>query len=364
MGAFRGELIINLGAIQKNYEILDGMSGAACETAVCVKADAYGLGAFSVAPAFQNVGANRFFVATVDEGIALRGVLPEAHIYIFNGFSYQKRQIYQEYNLIPVLNALQEIHEYRNFAREIEEKLRGIVHFDTGINRLGLRQKDAEILCADMSIVDGIEVDFVMSHFACADEKDNPANQEQFEKFTSWTSCFNDVKRSLCNSGGIFLSPDYHMDLTRPGIALYGGRPVNDIGNIMQQVVTLSAPILQIYDVKKGERAGYGGTYCFEKDTRIALISIGYADGFLRYLGNTGSLYWQGYKMPIRGRVSMDLLICDLCELPEQHYPNVSDKVEVIGPHQSIDDLAKDAKTISYEILTSFGSRYKRLYIA
>ncbi len=351
--ALSGELTINLGAIAQNYQTIDNISANSCETAVCVKADAYGLGIIHVAPALYRAGAQRFFVANLDEGIELRGIISSANIYILNGFYNPERYAYREYNLIPVLNSLSEIASYKAFAYEADTKLPAIIHFDTGMNRLGLPSYEAEILCADKSLIDGIDLQYIMSHFSSSEEKDSPLNAQQYQIFSKIRKHFKSVKASLCNSGGVLLSPDYHMDLTRIGIALY-----ND------NVVSLGAPVLQIKSVKKGEAAGYNGTYIFEKDTNIATIAIGYADGILRSLENGGALYWNGYRLPIRGRVSMDLVICDLSEVPEEGYPDIGDVVEIIGKNQSVDDLAKSAGTISYEILTSLGSRYKRSYIS
>ena len=363
MGFFSGQVTIDLGAIQENYKILDSLSSSACETGACVKADAYGLGVSSVAPALYEAGNRRFFVATISEAVAVRNVLKDAYVYIFNGFSYAAKEKYKEHGFIPVLNSLKEIEVYQKFAREEGENLPAILHFDTGMNRLGMRAQEAKTLCDDLTRADGIDIHYIMSHFACADEKDHPQNQAQMEAFGNLALSFPHVKKSLCNSAGILLSKDYHFDLTRPGIALYGGRPVMEMDNPMRQVVSLSAPVLQVYGVQKGDNVGYNGTYRFNDNGAVAIVSIGYADGFLRSLSDSGSLYWKGYQMPIRGRVSMDLVICDLVNVPENEYPTHGDGAEVIGKSQSIDDLGADAQTISYEILTSLGSRYHRSYI-
>lgn len=361
--AFSGELIIDIAALMRNYKTLDSMSVASCETAVSVKSDAYGLGARAVVSALFDAGARRFFVATLDEAITVRSVLPHADIHILNGFMNNARDVYREYNLIPVLNSLSEIELYRSLADDCGEALPAIIHFDTGMNRLGLVSDEAKILCDDLSLIDGIDLQFIMSHFSSSEEDNNPMNMVQYQRFQDVSLCFGGVNKSLCNSGGLFLSQDYHLDMTRPGIALYGGCAVSKMKDVIRPVVSLSAPILQIHSVKKGEHAGYNETHCFDSDGHVAIISIGYADGVLRSLANNGVLYWQGHKLPIRGRVSMDLLICDLSAVPPQDYPVVGDMVEVLGAHQSIDDLAKDAGTIAYEIITSLSARYKRSYI-
>ncbi len=362
--AFSGELTIDIAALMRNYKTLDAMSATSCETAVSVKADAYGLGARDVVSALSKAGAQRFFVATLDEAITVRSVLPQADIHILNGFMNDARDVYRAHNLSPVLNSLSEIELYRSFSHDCGEALPAIIHFDTGMNRLGLVSDEAQTLCDDLSLVDGIDVQFIMSHLSSSEEEDNPMNTVQYKRFQEVSLYFDGVKQSLCNSGGVFLSQKYHLDMTRPGIALYGGCAVSKMEEVIRPVVSLSAPILQIHSVKKGEFAGYNETHCFDKDGHVAIISIGYADGVLRSLANNGALYWQGYRLPIRGRVSMDLLICDLSAVSPQDYPVVGNMVEVIGAHQSIDDLAKDADTTAYEIITSLGARYKRNYIS
>ncbi|PCJ99442.1 MAG: alanine racemase [Zetaproteobacteria bacterium] len=361
--AFSGELTIDIAALIRNYKSLDAMSAPSCETAVSLKADAYGLGVSGVAPVLYAAGARCFFVATLDEGIALRGVLPQVDIYIFHGFMDAVRDVYREYNLSPVLNSLVEIELYSAFSRECDETLPAIIHFDTGMNRLGLVGDETKILCDDLSLIEGVNLDFIMSHLSSSEEKDNPTNVAQYKRFQNIASYFKGVKRSLANSGGVFLSEDYHLDLTRPGIALYGGCIVPKMKEKICPVVSLNAPVLQVHSVKKGDKAGYNETYCFDNDGHVAIISIGYADGIFRSLASKGALYWRGYKLPICGRVSMDLLICDLSAVPQDHYPVPGDMVEVIGGNQTIDDLAKDAGTVAYEIITSLGRRYRRSYI-
>lgn len=363
MCALSGELVIDLSAIRQNYKIINSNSDGNYETAVAVKANAYGTGIGRVAPTLHNAGARSFFVATLYEGIELRGILPDVRVYILNGFFEHVCDAYIQYDLVPVLNSLHEIKLYKNYSIRSEHGLAAILHFDTGMNRLGIPADEAEVIFDDLSILEGIDIQYVISHFSSSEESSNLVSGEQFQKFQKIIKHFPKAKYSICNSGGVFLSDDYHLDMVRTGIALYGGNPTDMFTeNPMKPVVSLNVPILQIKRVKKGETAGYNGAYRFHKDGGITIMSIGYADGLLRSVGNDGALFWKGYKMPIRGRVSMDLVICDLSEIPEVEYPKIGDMVEVIGEHQSIDDLARSAGTISYEILTSLGSRYKRIY--
>ena len=364
MSAMSGELSIDLGALRQNYKILDDMVGGNCRTAPSVKANAYGLGLEQIVLALYESGARAFFVATLEEGIEIRAFLPDVEIYILNGFFDAEQKTYIKQNLIPVLDSLHEIQAYHLVAKHRGKTLPALLHFDTGMNRLGIPSDEAGIIFDNLSVLDGVDVRYVMSHFVSSEETENPSNPGQFKKFQSIMTHFPNTKFSMCNSGGVFLSPDYHLDLIRPGIALYGGNPTDGREeNPMNPVVSLNVPVLQIHSVKKGETAGYNGTHRFHRDGRVAVMSIGYADGLFRSLGNQGALYWKGYKLPICGRVSMDLVICDLEAVPQEEYPNPGDMVEVIGAHQTIDDLAASAGTISYEILTALGARYRRSYI-
>lgn len=364
MCAASGDLTIDLGALRENFRIIDSMSSPSCQTGCAVKADAYGLGVARVAPALVEAGAKSFFVATLAEGVFLREVLGAGYtIYVLNGFWARQAKEYRAHHLIPVLNSLPDIKAAQGFAREIGEKFSCALHFDTGMNRLGLRADEAAYLWADDDLMRGLQIVLVMSHFSSSDEQDHVSVPRQYQAFNEITKYYQGVKASLCNSGGVFQGSSFHFDLTRPGIALYGGSPVSGVPNPMRAVVELSAPVLQVHAVAKNETAGYNETYRFDCESAVAVVGAGYADGVLRALSDKGVLYWKGYALPIRGRVSMDLMICDLCNVPEKDYPTPYDMVEIIGAHQSVDDLARAAGTISYEILTSLGARYRRSYI-
>lgn len=357
MCAMSGELVIDLAAIRENYRIIQNKVGQDCLVAPSVKADAYGLGAEKVVPALYDAGARNFFVATLDEGAALRALKSDININILNGYWPDVHDLYEQHTLTPVLNSLSEVRAYAQKGGA------AILHFDTGMNRLGMPADEAAQLFNDMSILSGIDVKCVMSHLMSAEETQNPINAEQRAKFKEITAYFPDVPHSLCNSGGVFLSQDYHFHIVRPGIALYGGKPTDGQDeNPMNQPVSLSVPVLQIHAVKEGEFAGYNATHRFHKNGEVAVMSIGYADGVFRKVSNVGAFYYRGQKLPICGRVSMDLIICDISDIAEENQPKAGDMIEVIGTHQTIDDLAHDSGTISYEILTALGHRFKRSY--
>ncbi|MEZ5814657.1 MAG: alanine racemase [Alphaproteobacteria bacterium] len=355
-----GTLTISCAAIARNYKQIQDMAGADCAAAAVVKANAYGLGVAPVATALQKAGADRFFIATLAEALELRTIVgAKPDIYMLHGFEEAGCDLYKAEAITPVLNSVHEIESYAAFAARGESLLPAIIHIDTGMNRLGLKQQDLEKAASKLG---GIDLRYVMSHFACADEKNHPMNDVQYKAFKTAAEMFPGARKTLANSAGIFRSPDYHFDMIRPGMSLYGLNPKPEAENPMDPVIELAVEVLQVKDAAGGEVCGYNATHRFEKEQRLAIVSMGYADGFPRSLSNTGALYWKGHKCPLRGRVSMDLTTVDLSAVPENDLPGSGDMLEVIGPSQSADDLAAAAGTIGYEILTSLSRRYQRIY--
>lgn len=348
-------LTIDLSALHGNYTTLKGKVGQGCAVASVVKANAYGLGLGPVASTFQKAGCETFFVATLPEAMELRLILGSVPtIAMLNGYQDKNAALYRENTITPVLNDIAQLHAYKAQGQDLP----AIIHIDTGMNRLGMDVSD--ITPADMS---GLNVKAIMSHFASSEDNKTDLNALQAERFNEIAAQFPDTPKSLCNSSGIFLDESYHYNLVRPGMALYGLNPTPYQDNPMQPVVTLDADILQTHKAVKGETAGYNATHRFEKDTDIAIVDIGYADGIFRSLSNNGNLYWSGIACPVIGRISMDLTIVDLCNIPENQRPKSGDALEVIGKNQTADTLARDANTIGYEILTSLSRRYERRYV-
>ncbi len=345
---YPAKLEIDLGAIAKNYRIIDALGNA--QTACVIKADAYGLGMVQVAPILEKAGCRLFCVATLEEGITLRQILPQAEIVILGGFYKGAEREYTHHNLIPVLNSPEEVERAQGQARVI-------LHFDTGMNRLGISKDEF-----DLEHYNALNIMCIMSHFACADEESHPMNEVQYQNFTAIAAHFPNIPKSLANSSGAFRDPKYHHDIVRSGMALYGLNPTPEQSNPMHPVVKLSPRIIQIRQAKVGDIVGYGATHCFDKDTKLATVSFGYADGISRALSSKGALYWKNYKLPITGRVSMDSISVDLSAIPENEMPTASDYLECLGENQRADDLATAAGTIGYEILTSLGNRYQRIY--
>ena len=356
-------LTIDLAAVRNNYRALNGILANGARCGAVVKANAYGLGAAEISTVLFDEGCRDFFVSSLNEGLELRKTLKQGRILILNGFYASGADHYVQHDLVPVLGSFMEIEGYRKLAAKHGKKLDAYLSFNIRMNRLGLGKVETEQLLQKMEMLDGINVVGILSHFACADEKGHAMNGTQHEVFEKIAKYFSDAEKSLCNSSGIFRDQKYHYDVVRPGMALWGLNPTPETKNPMQPVVSLQAPVVRVRLVYKGATVGYNATYKFDKDTWIATLSAGYADGIFWNLGNKGALYWKGYKCPIRGRVSMDLTTVDLSEVPEGERPKPGDALEIIGTHQQADDLAKSAGTIGYEVLTRLGNRYERRYI-
>lgn len=362
----RAVLTINLGALRANWGALNHVSGAA-ECAGVIKANAYGLGLEQITRALVAEGCRTFFVATLTEARIVRGVSPGAAIYVLDGLLPGASPHYAGFDLRPCLASLAEIREWAAYCDATGRRLRAAVHVDTGINRMGLPLAEVETLAGDeRGLFDHFDLALVMSHLACADEPDNPVNALQLARFQRLRAMLPSAPASLANSGGTFLGPDYHFDLVRPGIALYGGRAFEGSPNPMQWVVRLQARILQVRDVAAGDSIGYGATYQTQRPSRVATLACGYADGFLRALsgssGQPGPVGFLGdYAVPVIGRVSMDLITVDVTDVP-QNLAARGAWVEVLGARTTIDDLTDRAGTIGYELLTRLGQRVHRIY--
>jgi len=364
-GNYSGHLRIDLGSMARNWRALDKVSAGALTGAV-IKADAYGTGAAQAGRALFAAGARFFFVGTADEGVHLRATLPEAHIFVLNGLYPGAASEYAAHRLMPILSSLPMLEEWLDLCVARNEAVPAAMHFDTGMNRLGFRLDEVALVRERIDAV-GYAPQMIMSHLACADTPHHEKNRTQLALFQSVLTRFPGVPASLANSAGLMTGRDYHFQMVRPGIALYGGRAVNGRKNPMSAVVTLEVPILQVKDVRTGEAVGYGAAQTVTRDSRIAVLSVGYADGLLRSTSSTnvrsgGKVAIRGRIVPIIGRVSMDVTCIDITELgPEVPLPG--DMVELLGPTISVDDQAEAGGTIGYEVLTSLKGRYDRSYV-
>jgi alanine racemase len=359
-------LTIDLDALAANYRRLRELAAPA-ECAAVVKADAYGLGMVEAAPALWRQGCRTFFVATLGEACALRKLLPQAVIYILAGLMPGTADAFRKHGLRPVLNSAEEIREWASFSAKVGEALPCAVHIDSGMNRLGLSAADVEAVSAARDLWSALKLSLVMSHLACADEPEHPKSAAQRKVFDQLRALLPKTLASLANSAGILLGRSYTYDLVRPGIALYGGKPQSRGQHAFAPVVHLKGRILQVRNVSAGETVGYGATRTLTRPSRVAIVSVGYADGFFRSLstkdGEAGLIAYAGlHAAPILGRVSMDLITVDVTEVPEA-LSTRGEWVELIGPNVTTQTLAHHAGTIDYEVLTNLGSRAFRRYV-
>jgi alanine racemase len=340
------KLTIDLSAIAANWRALDAMTN--CETSAVLKADAYGLGAEPVARTLAKAGARWFFVAVAEEGAAVRAALgPGPMICVFSGHMEGDTDLIRDHDLTPMLNSIDQL------LRHVEATPgQGFgVQLDSGMNRLGMEPAEwaavRDIALGQMPVL-------MTSHLACSDEPNHPMNIQQLKTFIELTSNI-DVPRSLAATGGILLGKNYHFDLTRPGIGLYGGLPFAEA----KPVATLDLPVIQIRDLEVGETVGYGNVWTAPYPARIATVAAGYADGLIRAMGGRTQVFADDIPCPIVGRVSMDLITVDITGLEPD-----PDMLCILGEHQDVAELAEAAGTIGYEILTSLGARHKREYVA
>jgi len=358
-------LTIDLSALRANYRTLRDQAGAS-ECASVIKADAYGTGAEQAVRALSQEACRTYFVATFGEAEIIRGAAPDATVYVLDGFFEGSGPAFSGKAIRPVLSSLAEVQDWAAFCRDHGTVLPAALHVDTGMNRLGMPRSEVEQLAGEPELLASFTTALLMSHLACADEQDNPLNEAQLKAFEELRAMLPPCLASLANSAGIFLGSHYHFDLVRAGFALYGGKAI--VGcEPLQMVVRLDARIVQIHDAQAGESVGYGAAQTLARPTRIATIAIGYADGIFRCLGardgrNGLTGYIDGHEAPALGRVSMDLITLDVTDVPDG-IARRGAWVEIIGEHMSVDDLAEQAGTIGYEILTSLSRRAQRVYI-
>ena len=359
-----GVLTVDLDAIVANWRKLE-KTAVPAECAGVVKADAYGCGAGPVARALASAGCKTFFVATLDEARTVRAATPAAAIYVLDGFFQNCGDAYAAIDVRPVIGDLNELAEWDVFCRRSGWAGGAAIHIDTGMNRLGLTVAEAQGIIPRINAGDhGITL--VMSHLACAENLNHPLNARQLAGFREIASLFSGVPASLSNSSGVFLGAPFQFDLVRPGAALYGVNPTPESDNPMQPVVELKARIVRIREVERGDSVGYGGTWTARRPTRLAIVSAGYADGYFRAgSSNDGTrgaeVVVAGKRCPIAGRVSMDLIAVDVTDI-EKNAARRGQMVTLIGEGITVDELAHHFGTIGYEVLTSLGKRYARIY--
>ncbi len=362
---YGGILTINLDSLAANYKQLAALSDPS-NCAAVVKANAYGIGIEQAVPVLINAGCRTFFVAVLSEALRVRNIAPDVIIYVLNGLLPNTAPIYADYNLRPVLGSKEEILEWQSFC--IQSGFRGAaaLHVDTGMNRLGVRPEEALELHTNSAFI-GINFQLLMSHFISSEDTLNPLNNRQINKIINVKNEIKIENISICNSSGFFLPQMPFMNLARAGYALYGGNPTPNMPNPMQYVVTLEAPVIMVRDVPPHESVGYNAQWIAKIPRRIAVISVGYADGLSRQLTATdtksgGFAHINGKFCPFAGRVSMDLITIDVSDISPNQV-NRGTLVQLLGDKIGIDDMAGWANTNGYEVLTNLGQRYERRYL-
>ena len=373
MGHADSCLQINLGAIIANWRYLDSLSSAATTTAAMVKANGYGLGAKEVATALARAGCTEFFVANLDEAIELRQHLDEGgyerlHIMTLHGCHLDQLDDFAAFRITPVLNDLEQLTRWRVFSQQRAntgpqagpDRFPAMLHIDTGMTRLGFDADQTDWLIQNKTALDGLDCRYIMSHLVSAEITDDPTNATQLAAFDELRSWFPGMPASLANSAGSMLSPDFHFQMTRPGIALYGAHPADHPTDKLAPAVSWHARIMQVRGAKAGDRVGYGGTHQLDRDSKIATIGVGYADGYNRKLGGKARVLIGDQTAPVIGRVSMDSITVDVTDVDAAHLRPGT--VELLHDGYDLSQMAGDAETISYEILTKLGTRPKRHY--
>jgi len=329
-------------------------------TAAVVKADGYGLGAEPIARRLLTAGCRHFFVAHLGEAMALRAALPGAMLAVLNGLPRGDEAAFAAAGIAPVLGSLDEIDRWTTLARAQGQSLPALLHVDSGMSRLGLEAFEVAALRTDPGRLAGIDILYTMTHLVSAEWPDDPLNPRQRRRFDAARAMLPPAPTSLANSSGLFLGPDFASDLARPGAALMGVNPTPQQPHPLRPVARLQAQVLQVRGVAAGDTVGYNAMWRAARPSRIAVLGVGYADGWPVALSGRGHASFDGRAVPLVGRVSMDLTTYDITDHPAIAAGSL---LELIGPGHTLEQVAAEAGTIPYEILTSLGRRYRRVYV-
>jgi alanine racemase len=356
-------LVIDLDALTHNYRTFCSRLKKGTICAAVLKANAYGMGIKEVANALYQEGCRHFFVALLSEAIELKTYIDaDALIYVLNGLRRGEEEVYARYGLIPVLGDPLQIHIWNTFCQNKEERFRAVLHCDTGMVRTGLSESGMQSL--GLLQVSHMEIVCILSHMACTYQANHPMNEYQRTAFENLKPRFPFALFSFSNSGALFLDSAYHFDMVRAGLALTGCRSALPHGEYtLKPVLKAYAQVLQINEISQGTPVGYDATFIAQRASRIATIGVGYADGYLRSLSNQGEVYFEGYKLPVVGTISMDLTTIDITDLPPNKI-GLGSWVELFGDHLWASTLAEKAGTISWELFTRLGSRFERFYVS
>ena len=357
-------LKINLPQLATNYSNIKKFVGTQVEVAATVKANGYGLGSADITNTLSEIGCNKFFVFSLEEALEIRYGSITDEVFVYNGIFPGEESIFQNNNIIPVLNSINQLELWINFAKRKATRFPAVIQVDTGMTRLGINHKELVSYLKNNleTIQQKIEVKYIMSHLACAEDENHTHNKLQLGKMLELKESFPMFKYSLCNSAGIFLGPEYHLDLVRPGALLYGFIPNFKPISFVEEITQYESFISQVRIAEEDSFVGYDATAKVDKGTKLAVVAIGYADGYLRNLGNSGYCFISDYKADIVGKVSMDCIIVNVTEIPDRFIYEGA-PVEILGPNSKIEDIAKSANACGWEILVSLGNgkRYRKV---
>ncbi len=355
-------LLININNLKDNYNYLHNLSSPKVLTGAVVKSDAYGLGSQEIVTVLNKLGCQYFFCARLEEGMQIRRILKNALVIVFEGPQQNNFSEYKHFKIIPVINSIEQLNVLVENLKNCHIKIPIVLNFDTGMNRLGFGNDCHNLIDLESVLIKNLNILFIMSHLSCSEIPNSKHNYDQLNLFKKICSKFNGIPASFANTGGILLGKDFHFDITRPGIGLYGFNPNGKRDLNLRNVIILEADIIQLRMIKKGEFVGYGANFKAKNKMKLATIGIGYADGYNRSLENKAVVTVGDYKVPIVGRISMDLTVIDVTKVPLGILNKIK-TVCLIGKHYTVNDMANDLETISWEILTKFGNRVRRIYI-
>lgn len=356
-----GVVVVDLRAVQANYRAFSEVLAPA-KVAPVLKANAYGLGLLPVAEALHEVGVNQIFVATIDEAVSVKRYLPSLDVFVLYGLFFNTIDVFLEENVTPVLNTLEQVKLWNAQAVRMQRKLPCVIHIDTGMSRTGMTIVEAQKLAEQKHLLNPLYVKYIMSHLACAETKDHPLNDKQKQDFSSILKYFPGIPTSLSATLVGNFDASYRMDMVRVGYGLYGyihmHNPIS-----LQEVLHVYGRVVQVRNSLAGDNVGYGGRCTLSKDSKLATIAVGYADGYHRFLHNYDTaVYFGNYRAPLMGRISMDFIVVDVTNIPEP-YVHEGAWAELIGSHIRVADLIKGTDFVPHEIPISLGNRYHKKYI-
>ena len=354
-------ITVDLDALEANYQFCrEQLKPASC--AAVVKADAYGLGIGQIAPALWDAGCQQFFTATFREGIKLRSFLPDAEVYVLEGVTEVSLQAFCEHALVPVLISPAHAVLWAGQAREMGHPLPAIIHLDTGMTRLGFGEPELREFLQNRDDLEWLDTRYIMTHYACADEPEQAKTRQQLEQFDRLRALLPPAPTSVGNSAGGLLGEPWSGNMARVGIALFGGNPYLGDKPALKPVLRIQSRVLQLREIAAGTTVGYGATHTADSRTMIATVGTGYADGYPWSLGNRGVASVAGHRVPVVGRVSMDLITLDVTGVPPE-LVQPGQMVDLIGPDVSLEEVAERAGTVNYEILTRLSQRARRKFL-